>query len=200
MPRTKTLSDDDVLRSTTRVLLRLGPAHFTLADVAAESGLSPATLLQRFGSKRGLLLAFAERAAADAAVPFERASAAHASPLTALRAALREASEDVRSRQEVANSLAVLLDDLTDDAMRAAAATHARTTQAAIRDLLTRAIEAGELADTDASELALTVQAAWNGAIIQWALRGAGTFAPFLDRVLAPILPAPPRTRERRKR
>ena len=36
---------------------RLGPARLTLAEVAKEAGLSPATLVQRFGSKRGLMLA-----------------------------------------------------------------------------------------------------------------------------------------------
>jgi AcrR family transcriptional regulator len=191
MPRTKTLSDRHVVDATARVLLRLGPGRFTLSDVAREAGLSPATLVQRFGSKRGLMLAFAERAAASAADGFERAGATHASPLAALRAAMLEASEGLESRQQVANSLAVLLDDLTDEQMRAAATAHARTTQAAIRELLIRAIEARELSrNVDANVLALSVQAAWNGAIIQWALRGSGSFAAFLERVLAPLLPA----------
>ncbi|MCA1563440.1 MAG: TetR/AcrR family transcriptional regulator, partial [Acidobacteria bacterium] len=39
-----------------QVMARLGPVRLTLADVAREIGLSPATLVQRFGSKRGLLL------------------------------------------------------------------------------------------------------------------------------------------------
>jgi len=38
----------------------LGPAKLTLARVAKAAGLSPATLVQRFGSKRALLLALAK--------------------------------------------------------------------------------------------------------------------------------------------
>ncbi len=190
MPRPRTMPDAEVLRAVARVLLRVGPSRFTLADVSAESGLSPATLLQRFGSKRGLILAFAQGAAGDAAAPFQRARDAHESPLEALRAALAGATEELRSRQEIANSLAVLLDDLTDDEMRAAAARHAELTEAAIRALLDEAVAAGELPPTDTAALALSVQAAHNGAVIQWALRGSGSFDGWLGRVLAPLLPA----------
>lgn len=189
MPRSKTISDDEAVRAVGRVLLRVGPAHFTLADVATESGLSPATLVQRFGSKRGLVIAFAKVAAAEASVPFERARAATSSPLGALRAALIGASRPFRSRQEVANSLALLLDDITDDEMRAVAALHAVATEDAIRGLLDEAVRAAELEATDTAQLALCVQAAWNGAIIQWALRGKGGFEALLGRVLAPLLP-----------
>ncbi len=189
MPRPKTLSDEAVLEATARVLLRLGPARFTLADVAQQAGLSPATLVQRFGGKRGLMLAFARSAASRAGVPFEAARRKAKSPLAALRLALVHASKDLSSRREIANSLAVLLDDLTDDDMRAAAVQHAQATQHAIRGLLDAAVAAGELRKADTKALALSVQAAWNGAIIQWALRDAGSFDAFLKRVLAPLLP-----------
>ena len=196
MPRSKTLSDEQVLDAAARVLLRLGPARFTLADVAAESGLAPATLLQRFGSKRGLLLAFARSAAASAGMPFELARREKSSPLAALQLALVSACSELKSRQEVANSLALLLDDLTDEDLRAAAVAHARATESSIRDLLDAAVTAGELRKTDTVELALSVQAAFNGALIQWALRGSGKFDSFLGRVLAPLLPRQGKKRE----
>ena len=198
MPRLKTMADGDVVRAMASVLLRLGPSRFTLVDVAKEVGLSPATLVQRFGSKRGLMVAFANAAAEEATVPFDRARSEISSPIGALRAALVSASSDVRSRQEIANSLAVLLDDLTDDDMRGAAARHATRTEHAIRDLLVDAVRAGKLAPTDTAVLASSVQAVWNGAIIQWALRGAGTFDTFLTRVLRPLLPTIPVRRARR--
>src|SRR3712207_9546177 len=61
-PRPRTVSDDDILAATGRALQRASPAQLTLADVAAEAGLPPATPLPRFGSKRGLLLALAAQA------------------------------------------------------------------------------------------------------------------------------------------
>ncbi|MDP8981022.1 MAG: TetR/AcrR family transcriptional regulator, partial [Acidobacteriota bacterium] len=64
MGRRKLTPDTDVLTATMRVVNRVGPGRLTLADVAAEAGLAPATLLQRFGSKRGLLLAVVEQSMA----------------------------------------------------------------------------------------------------------------------------------------
>jgi len=198
MPRPKTVSDDDVVSATGRVLQRVGPARFTLADVAAESGISPATLIQRFGSKRALMVAFARAESAKAAAPFESARRSNASPLGALRVALAGVSEHFRSRQDVANGLAVLLDDITDDEMRAAAALHAETTEDAIHVLLDEAVAAGELNVSETGDLAKSVQAAWNGAVIQWALRGVGSFEAWLAPVLAPLLgPQPPNKRAR---
>jgi AcrR family transcriptional regulator len=51
-PRPRTASDEEILAATHRVISSVGP-RFTLADVAREIGLAPATLIQRFGSKKG---------------------------------------------------------------------------------------------------------------------------------------------------
>ncbi len=61
MARPRLVSDDVILDATRQVLAELGPAKLTLAAVGARAGLAPPTLLQRFGSKRGLLLASAAR-------------------------------------------------------------------------------------------------------------------------------------------
>ena len=60
-PRPKKATDDEIFTATTRVMLRLGPHEVTLADIAAEAGLTASALVQRFGSKRALLLALSER-------------------------------------------------------------------------------------------------------------------------------------------
>src|SRR5919202_3700704 len=83
-PRPRQRADSDILDAAARVISRLGPSRFTLADVAREAGLAPATLLQRFGSKQGLLRAFASQAAGRAAEAFAGAREAGASPLQTL--------------------------------------------------------------------------------------------------------------------
>ncbi|WP_425338333.1 TetR family transcriptional regulator [Streptomyces flavochromogenes] len=85
-----------------------------MALVVAEAGVAPATLSQRFGSKRGLLLAFATQAAAGAAVPYERARAAHDSPLVALHAVADEFVGHMSPAEEMANHLSMLQLDLSD--------------------------------------------------------------------------------------
>lgn len=189
MARRKVLSDAQVIAASARALLRVGPSELTLAEIGRETGLSPATLLQRFGSKNGLLLEVAKTSAREARAPFEAARRKNRSPLSALRAALISTQRQLRTRQAIANSVGMLLIDLSDEAMRAQAVLHARATEQAICELLDEAVTQGELSSGDTHQLALSVQAAWNGAIIQWALRGQGAFAPFLMQVLAPLLP-----------
>src|SRR5918992_5126590 len=63
-PRPRTIDDGDILQAAAMTISRVGPSNFTLADVASAVGLSPATLVQRFGSKRGLMLALAEQGVA----------------------------------------------------------------------------------------------------------------------------------------
>src|SRR5512139_2415227 len=55
MARRKSISDEEILDRALPVMARAGPAGFTLADIAGEVGLSPATLLQRFRDKKTLV-------------------------------------------------------------------------------------------------------------------------------------------------
>lgn len=52
-PRPRTVSDEAVLRAAINIAAK-NPAGWTLADVGNLAGLSPATIVQRFGSKRDL--------------------------------------------------------------------------------------------------------------------------------------------------
>ena len=56
MSRPKLISDEAVLDAAIRVMLRTGPAAFTLAEAGREAGVSAATLLQRFGDKQTLIV------------------------------------------------------------------------------------------------------------------------------------------------
>ncbi len=54
MPRKKTLSDEQVLATAHRLIHEAGPEALTFDRLAKASGLSPATLVQRFKTKAGL--------------------------------------------------------------------------------------------------------------------------------------------------
>ncbi|MFG2001492.1 TetR family transcriptional regulator [Spirillospora sp. NPDC048911] len=196
MARPRTTSDEAILAATARALGRLGPGRLTLNAVAAEAGLSPATLVQRFGSKRGLLLAFARRAEHGARLPFERARRDHPSPLDALHSAMAAMAAHVAGPEELANSLGFLQLDLTDPEFREHARAHTRVTREQIRALLAEAVAAGELAaGTDPARLARSVQVTYNGTLIVWALDGEGALPGAvragLDDLLAPHRPDP---------
>lgn len=54
MARTPTVSDDEILDAAKKVLYRRGPDAFTLAEVAADVGLSRAAIILRFKSTQEL--------------------------------------------------------------------------------------------------------------------------------------------------
>ncbi|MBO2454689.1 TetR family transcriptional regulator [Actinomadura barringtoniae] len=194
MARPRTTSDEAILAAAARALGRMGPGRLTLGVVAEESGLSPATLVQRFGSKRGLLLALARRAEDGAREPFERARRDHQNPLDTLHAALADLARGVRTPEEMANSLAFLQLDLTDPEFRAHAAAHAHAMRDQIAALLSEASAAGLLTPAaDPRRLARAVQVAYNGTLIVWALTGDGDLAAALREDVGDLL-APHRT------
>src|SRR4030095_15809595 len=61
MARPRKVSGDEVFAATERAMPRLSPNELTLAAIAAEAGLTAGALVQRFGSKRDLLLALSGR-------------------------------------------------------------------------------------------------------------------------------------------
>ncbi len=188
MPRPRTMDDDDVLEAAGRAIGRMGAARLTLAHVAEESGLSPSTLVQRFGSKRGMLVAFAKRAASAAPGVFERAREAHASPLAALLGALAAMAEGIDSPETLGNHLSLLQLDLSDPEMGGHAAEHARATREGIAALLARAAEAGELVVGDPEADAWLVKAVYDGALIGWAVEGDGPVDVWLRREVGSLL------------
>lgn len=189
MARPRTTSDDAILDAAGRAIGRSGVTRLTLAVVAEEAGLAPATLVQRFGSKRGLLLALAERAGTAVRTPFAAARDRHDSPLAALREALTVLASDVRTPEDLANSLTFLRLDLTDEEFRRHAAAHAESTREEIAALLEAAVAAGELvAGADADRLARSVRIAYNGVLVVWALTGDGPLADALAAAVDDVL------------
>jgi AcrR family transcriptional regulator len=156
--------------------------------VAREVGLSPATLIQRFASRRGLLLAVARRAAGDAGSSLRDAARRHRSPSRALVAGLIGMSSSVSSPEAMANQLAFLQIDLSDPDFHELALTHAAAVRTEIATMLDAAVAAGELADQDTSRLAGAVQTTYNGALITWAIYRKGRLDTWLRRELETLL------------
>src|SRR5579863_723351 len=86
-PRRRKAEDEDVFSALVRVMLRRGPSELTLREIAAEAGITAGALVQRFGSKRAMLLAHARHAAATGDVGVAVPQPPSPSPLQALRAA-----------------------------------------------------------------------------------------------------------------
>jgi AcrR family transcriptional regulator len=189
--RPRGIDDAVILRAAVDVIGRVGPVGLTLAAVAAEVGLVPGTLVQRFGSKRGLLLALAERAAKNAEAPLGRARAEHESALAALAALIVAPTASMATPETFANHLAFLCIDLTDPEFHPHALAVHQAQGRAIEALLAESLQAGDLrAGTDVPALGRSVQAIASGAGLVWALDRQGSLErrlrQELDSVLAP--------------
>jgi AcrR family transcriptional regulator len=180
MGRPRTTTDDEILSAASTVVTRLGPSGLTLAQVAGEVGLAPATLVQRFGSKRGLLLALAGRGTATVAAPFHTARAAHASPLAALREALADMAGFAATPEALANHLALFQMDLREPDFHRLALDHAERMRDQIRSLLDAAVAAGEVAPCETARLARAVQVTFNGSLLTWAVAREGRVQDWL--------------------
>lgn len=191
--RPRLASDEQILEAVARGIGRHGPRELTLAHIAEDVGLAPATLVQRFGSKRGLFLALASRGPDAMAGVFERARAAGPSPLGGLRSALTGLVAGIASRAVMANNVAMLALDLSDDEMGAHAAHQAQVMHDQVERFLAAAAEHGELVGADVDELAALVLTVYNGALVTWAIDGSGDLAAWLgqrlDAVLRPYRP-----------
>lgn len=181
---------------------RVGP-NLTLAQVAKEAGVSPATLVQRFGSKRGLLLAFAAGGFKGIGVEFERLRKAHRSPLAAVHAVAASMATMASTPETLSNNLAFLQMDLMDPDFHAQALAHSRAMAAEIKGLLDESMAADELHKCDTMRLARAVQAIVAGSLLQWAIdrdgKAADRLREDLDSLLRPRH-CPPRERRRHPR
>ena len=201
-PRPRKVSDEEVFAAAYRAINRLPPSELTLAEIAADAGVTAGALAQRFGSKRELLLSLARAAAASAGVFIAQLKAAHRSPLAAVRAYAECMAQLAQSPAALARNLAYLQIDLADPDFREQLAVQARATRAGLTDLLSAAVAAGELEPgTDAASLARTVEAMVSGSMMTWAFYAEGPADRWIrkdvDAVLAPHL-APRRARRSR--
>src|SRR5260370_9257484 len=169
-PRPRQTSDAQILAATARVMQRRSPTQLTLADVAKEAGVVPATLIQRFGTKRGLLLALCRTAPGAVPQQFAAARAKYASPLKALVELYVECTSFAPTPEAMANGLAYLQIDLTDHDFHAITLAQFRALLPETKKLLDAAVAARELRPCDTTELSLPIQNMHGGAILSSAV------------------------------
>jgi len=176
MARTKAISDEAVLAAAATVMFAKGPSEFTLAGAAKAAGLAPATLVQRFGDKHGLVVA--------AIAQDNRAFAGFLAELPAEVGA--EAVIDIFARMfpdvvedvgHFADQLLWLRQDMRDPDLNRLA----RERFAALRAAVAARLPPLPIPAADAASL---VEAQWQGALLQWGIFRQGRLADFVTAQL----------------
>ncbi len=192
-PRPRKVSDDEVFLAAQRAMSRLGPGELTLAEIAAEAGVTAGALVQRFGSKRELMLALSARFSGGTGEMFAGLRKANRSPLAALRAYGDCISGLATSPEALARNLSYLQVDLTDPDLRTHLVAQARASRAELQSIIKDAVTAGELVrEVNPTRLARTVEAVLSGSMMSWAYYEEGTATQWmrddLEAVLKPYL------------
>lgn len=199
-PRPRETSDEKILAATARVMQRRSPSELTLADVAKEAGVVPATLIQRFGTKRNLLLAAVKTAPAGAPEQFAAARTKHKSPLKALVELFVECAGFASTPESMANGLAYLQNDLTDPEFHAITLAQFVAIREETRKLLDTAIAAKELVKCDTAKLSRLLQHTYGGSMLDWAIFREGSLASWVRADLEALLWPYRRSHKRRPR
>lgn len=189
MSRPRKATDDQIFEAAYRVMQRLGPAEWTLTDIAAEAGLTAGALVQRFGSKHRLQVALIARFSKAVPDMYAALRARHRSPLAALRAYADHVACLAPSRAELAHQLDYLRLDLTDPQMRRHFKRQADAARALVTATLKDAVAHGELrADTNVARLTRLVEAVITGSLFTWAASQDGRASTWLRRNLDDLL------------
>ena len=187
--RPRRVSDEDIFAAAMRAMSRLPPSELTLAAIGAEAGVTAGALVQRFGSKRALLLALARAGAQSDPGQAQRLIAEHGSPLKALAAYAQCFTFHARTPAAFQRGLAYLQQDLADPELRDLLARQMDGERATCTTLIAAAREAGELrGDADPDKLARLVEAMIAGGMMSWAYRDEGSASQWVDTLLEDLL------------
>lgn len=177
MPRPKSLSDEAVLESALALMRTSGPDALSFGALARATGLSGATLVQRFGSKPALVRAATayawdrlDRATAEAAASAPDGAEGVVSLLVAL-----SGYGDIET---YADNLLILREDLRDPALRA----RGRAWHAALVEAVAARLPRGR------ADFAPVILEQWQGSLLWWSFDPAEKVEHYVERRLRALL------------
>jgi AcrR family transcriptional regulator len=174
VPRSKTLSDQDVLALAYKLMHEQGPEALTFDGVSRACGLSAATLVQRFRSKAGLkqsTLLYAwdrlDEKTARLAATIARTADGAVGFLVAL-------SRDYGGIEAYAEGLLVLREDLRDPVLRARGAAWKERLSGILDDCFAGVADAPP-------GIGLLIASHWQGSLLWWAFDPQGDVDRFVE-------------------
>lgn len=183
MPRRKILTDESVLAAALELMHERGPDALTFASLGKASGLSPATLVQRFKNKGNLkqaaLLHAWDCLDAKTATLAAAAPRTHAGGIELLVGL----SRDYGDIESYAEGLLVLREDLRDPALRARGAAWKKALSGVLDACFTDA-------PGTPSGVGLLMAAQWQGALLWWSFEPKGKVEEYVEVCLRTFVDA----------
>ena len=183
MARPRKIADEDIVEAVAALIARDGPNALTFSSASAVTGLSPATLVQRYGTRDALLRAGLGWMWDQLDLATSAADAAHPVDPEGAMALLLALSSGYGAGEEAAAGLLLLGEDLKDPVLRSrGAAWHQALVVALGRRLSADPARQAPLGRLLASQ--------WQGAVHWWAFTHEGTLRGHLRRELGDWLTA----------
>jgi len=184
MARPRSIDDARLLSAAGQVVAEVGPAAFTLERAAQRAGVSAATYIKRFGSKKGLFLAINRDWVASIAPGLDGAVMGRTGA-DRLRAAALWGVADMDVPEQAGNLLASLALDLADADLQALldqgwALMHARLAELACEVALPHA--------PPPAQAARMLFAVVEGTRLAWAVRPEGSLEERVRRHVDALL------------
>jgi AcrR family transcriptional regulator len=189
--RPRQVTDDQIFDAFAHTISEEGPDNLSMNKVATRLNMTGPALGYRFGNKHGLLQAFAARQPSATGEYLTSVAEQFPSQREAITESLVGLIAGMTTRAEVANNLALLHLDLTDETLRPHAIEGAEVVRKHLQGLLNNA----GLRDGDQVRVAAELQTIWAGTITNWAIDGTDSLEntmrywiqQVLDRELPPL-------------
>jgi len=153
-----------------KVVVKYGSEHVTVRRIAQETGITEGALYRHFKSKHDILALMVERTQEDIVAGIVKGAAGR-TPLGILESALRNHMSSIEQRKSVSFQVLAEIISLGDKKLNRQASEALERYTAYIADLLSQAIEAGEIRkDINPEEAAILITAAIQGLVSKWAL------------------------------
>lgn len=176
MPRPRGIDDDVLLDHVAATIADSGVAGLTLQSVADRAGVSAATLINRFGSKRGMLVALDRRWAESVDAEVDHALTAESDPVRRVRATALLWTGDLEDPTVLANVLSGLAADLLDTELRELLGAGWGALRRRLTELVADCHRAGRLAGSPPAEQAARMLFALaEGTRLAWSVQPEGS-------------------------
>lgn len=169
--RPRTFSDEAIYIATATVLARIGNEHLTLSQIAEEVGCSPPALVQRFGSKRALLMNYVTWTTERVRERVENVIKSDVSPIqmikeiVAMPRALRP--YEITDPEGLPASVFIHLAAWNDPSFRPLVEQRTTLIEDSLQRLLKKSSDVGEIQGCDTAEMSRTMFTAFSGATLQ---------------------------------
>lgn len=166
--RPREYSDQTIFEGVSKALIKHGYANLSMSNIAREANLSAAILSKRFGSKRGLLLAYYDYLIDITKQSFKSLRKTNIPALDMLKQVFLLWTAQVETPIQFANMASIYLENNQDPEFIEKTRLRLKIIDEEVRRILQIAIDSKEILEVDKELISRILQAAVTGAFFIW--------------------------------